>query len=165
MDGIAQELARKYPTTSAGWSITVRSLQRFYSSVRNIRQTLWVLLAAVGFLLLIACANVGNLFLARGTVRRKEIALRLALGAARPRLIRQLMTESLLLGLSGGVAGLLLARLVFKLMIAMVVSAERHPERQRRVGLRDGYVGRRHRSVRARARFAGIATRSEWFSS
>ena len=119
MDGVAQELAREYPTTSAGWGITVRSLQRFYSSVRNIRQTLWVLLAAVGFLLLIACANVANLLLARGSVRRKEIALRLALGAARPRLIRQLMTESLLLGLSGGVAGLLLARLLFKSMMAM----------------------------------------------
>jgi predicted permease len=119
MDGVAQQLAREYPTTSAGWGITVWPLQRFYSSVRNIRQTLWVLLAAVGFLLLIACANVANLLLARATVRRKEIAVRLAVGATRSRLIQQLMTESLLLGVIGGAPGFLLARLGFKSMMAI----------------------------------------------
>src|SRR5712692_5486936 len=119
MNGVAQQLAREYPTTSAGWGITVRPLQRFYSSVRNIRQTLWVLLAAVGFLLLIACANVANLLLARATVRRKEIAVRLAVGATRPRLVRQLVTESLLLGAIGGATGFLLARLAFKSMMAI----------------------------------------------
>ena len=119
MDGVAQQLASEYPTTSAGWGITVRPLQRFYSSVRNIRQTLWVLLAAVGFLLLIACANVANLLLARATVRRKEIAVRLAVGATRPRLVQQLMTESLLLGVMGGATGFLLARLAFKSMMAI----------------------------------------------
>jgi putative ABC transport system permease protein len=119
MDGVAQQLASEYPTTSAGWGITVRPLQRFYSSVRNIRQTLWVLLAAVGFLLLIACANVANLLLARATVRRKEIAVRLAVGASRPRLVQQLMTESLLLGVMGGATGFLLARLAFKSMMAI----------------------------------------------
>jgi predicted permease len=119
MDGVAQQLAREYPTTSAGWGITVRPLQRFYSSVRNIRQTLWVLLAAVGFLLLIAYANVANLMLARATVRRKEIAVRLAVGATRSRLVQQLMTESLLLGVIGGATGFLLARLAFKSMMAI----------------------------------------------
>jgi predicted permease len=119
MDGVAQQLASEYPTTSAGWGITVRPLQRFYSSVRNIRQTLWVLLAAVGFLLLIACANVANLLLARATVRRKEIAVRLAVGATRSRLVQQLMTESLLLGVMGGATGFLLARLAFKSMMAI----------------------------------------------
>jgi len=119
MDGVAQQLARAYPTTSAGWGITVRPLQRFYSSVRNIRQTLWVLLAAVGFLLLIACANVANLLLARATVRRKEIAVRLAVGATRPRLVQQLVTESLLLGVIGGATGFILARLAFKSMMAI----------------------------------------------
>jgi predicted permease len=119
MDGVAQQLAREYPTTSAGWGITVRPLQRFYSNVRNIRQTLWVLLAAVGFLLLIACANVASLLLARATVRRKEIALRLAVGATRPRLIQQLVTESLLLGVTGGATGFILARLAFKSMMAI----------------------------------------------
>ena len=119
MDTVAQQLARQYPTTSAGWGITVRPLQRFYSSVRNIRQTLWVLLAAVGFLLLIACTNVANLLLARGTVRRKEIAVRLAVGATRPRLVRQLVTESLLLGGIGGATGFILARLSFKSMMTI----------------------------------------------
>jgi predicted permease len=119
MDGVAQQLASEYPTTSAGWGITVRPLQRFYSGVRNIRQTLWVLLAAVGFLLLIACANVANLLLARATVRRKEIAVRLAVGATRSRLVQQLMTESLLLGVMGGATGFLLARLAFKSMMAV----------------------------------------------
>jgi predicted permease len=119
MDGVAQQLASEYPTTSAGWGITVRPLQRFYSSVRNIRQTLWVLLAAVGFLLLIACANVANLLLARATVRRKEIAVRLTVGATRSRLVQQLMTESLLLGVMGGATGFLLARLAFKSMMAI----------------------------------------------
>ena len=119
MDGVAQQLAREYPTTSAGWGITVRPLQRFYSNVRNIRQTLWVLLAAVGFLLLISCANVASLLLARATVRRKEIAVRLAVGATRPRLIQQFVTESLLLGVMGGATGFILARLAFKSMMAI----------------------------------------------
>lgn len=118
MDGIAQQLAREFPATSAGWGITVRPLQRFYSSVRNIRQSLLVLLTAVGFLLVIACANVANLLLAHASARRKEIAVRLAIGATRPRLIRQLVTESLLLGVVGGVMGFGLARLAFKSMMA-----------------------------------------------
>ena len=119
MDGVAQQLAREYPTTSAGWSITVRPLQRFYSGVRNVRQTLWVLLAAVGFLLVIACANVANLLLARASARRKEIAVRLAVGATRRRLIRQLVTESALLGVMGGATGLVLARLTFKSIVGL----------------------------------------------
>lgn len=119
MDGIAQQLAGEYPRTSAGLGITVRPLQRFYSSVRNTRQTLLVLLAAVGFLLLIACANVANLLVAQASARRKEIAVRLAVGATRSRLIRQLVTESLLLGVIGGATGFGLARLAFKSMMAM----------------------------------------------
>jgi predicted permease len=119
MDGTGQQLAREYPTTSAGWGITVRPLQLFYSSVRNIRQTLLVLLAAVGCLLLIACANVANLLLAQASTRRKETALRRAIGATRSRMIRQLVTESLLLGVTGGATGFLLARLVFKSLIAI----------------------------------------------
>jgi len=118
MDGVAQQLARDYPATSAGWGITVRPLQRFYSSVRNVRETLLLLFAAVGFLLLIACANVANLLLAHASARRKEIAVRLAVGATRPRLIRQLLTESLLLGVTGGMAGFVLARVAFKAMLA-----------------------------------------------
>jgi ABC-type antimicrobial peptide transport system permease subunit len=119
MDGVAQQLAQEFPPTSAGWSITLRPLQLFYSSVRNIRLTLWVLFAAVGVLLLIACANLANLLLARASVRSREISVRLALGAAPGRVIRQLVTESLLLGLLGGAAGFLLAGAAFRSLMAI----------------------------------------------
>ena len=119
MDGAAQQLAREYPATSTGWGITVRPLQRFYSGVRNVRQTLLVLFAAVGFLLLIACANVANLLFARASARRKEIAVRLAVGATRRRLIRPLVTESALLGVMGGATGFGLARLTFKSIMTL----------------------------------------------
>jgi putative ABC transport system permease protein len=120
MDRVGRQLAQEFPGTSAGWSITLRPLQGFYANVRNIRLTLWVLFAAVGVLLLIACANLANLLLARASVRSTEISVRLALGATRSRVIRQLMTESVLLGLLGGAAGFLLARLTFGSLLAIM---------------------------------------------
>src|SRR5262245_40092324 len=106
MDTLAAQLERAYPDTNSGFgALTDRLIDRYTS---DIQRTLWVLLGAVGFVLLIACVNIANLLLARAAERQKEIAIRLALGAGRRRIIRQLLSESLLLSLLSGLAGLLL---------------------------------------------------------
>ena len=107
MDAIGARIAKDYPDSNKGWGV---SIEPFADTVvgTQLRQSLYVLLSAVGMVLLIGCANLANLTLARGTSREREVAIRASVGAGRWRLVRQFLTENVLLSVCGGVLGLAL---------------------------------------------------------
>jgi putative ABC transport system permease protein len=117
MDALAAQLREERPDFNAKWGACVNGLQDYATG--DIRRPLWVLLGAVGFVLLIACANLANLMLIRATGRRREIAVRASLGASRGRIARQLMTESLVIAVLAGVVGLLFAAWAKDALIAL----------------------------------------------
>jgi len=121
MDTVARRLAAAYPRTDTAIDMVVVPLHA--KVVGAIRPTLLLLLATVAFVLVIACADITNLFLTRAVTRRKEIAVRLAIGASRMRIVRQLAGESLGLALLGGAGGLLLARVSLQLLNATLPAA------------------------------------------
>jgi putative ABC transport system permease protein len=129
----AEEFRRKYPNTlGPNQSFGVEPLREVL--VRGVRTLLWVLLGAVSFVLLIACANVANLLLARATVRRREIAIRAAVGAGRGRIVRQLLTESVVLSTTGGLLGLVIGFVGIRAILRI------NPGNIPRVGLQGGEV-------------------------
>jgi putative ABC transport system permease protein len=122
LDGITRQLAQEYPDTNAGWGTRVLPL---YPSreVRDVRPALIILLSASSVVLLIACVNVANLLLGRGLARQRELAIRAAIGATRGRLIRQMLTESLLLGVAGSAISVVVAEWAVRLLVPLLPHA------------------------------------------
>ena len=133
MDVIAGQMAKQYPDTNKGWGIPVFQLTDYL--VRDVKTVLWTLLGAVGCVLFIACANIANLLLARANGRMREISIRTALGAGRGRIVRQLLTESVVLSLVGGALGVLIAKWGLD---ALLVFAPANLPRAKEIGIDGG---------------------------
>jgi len=118
LSAINAQLDKQFHETNKGWDVFLSTLQE--RVVREVKPSLLALLGAVGFVLLIACANVANLLLARSAARQKEIAIRAAMGASRSRVLRQMLTESILLSAIGGVAGLVLSFWLTDVLMSML---------------------------------------------
>jgi putative ABC transport system permease protein len=123
MSAISTRLAEQYPQTNAGIGVALVPLREFL--LGDVRPALLILFGAVGLVLLLACANVANLLLVRGSERQRELAIRSALGATRGRTVRQLMSESLVLALAGGLCGVLLSAWLIRVIVAF--SADKLP--------------------------------------
>ena len=107
MDAIGARIAHDYPDSNKGWGVAVDPLSDTIVG-KQLRKSLYVLLAAVGMVLLIGCANLANLTLARSAAREREVAIRASVGAGRWRLVQQLLTENVMLSITGGVLGMAL---------------------------------------------------------
>jgi putative ABC transport system permease protein len=129
MDVVAKRIAQDYPDSNKTWGVTVEALRNDFLP-REILKTYWLLMGAVGFVLLIACVNVANLLLARGTARQKEVAVRASLGASRGELFSQFLVESAVLASLGGVIGIgfawALVRGVMAIIPDNIVTSESH---------------------------------------
>jgi putative ABC transport system permease protein len=119
MSALTARASLTYPLSNKGWSASVEPLKNNFTS-RNTINGLWLLMGAVGFVLLIACANVANLLLARGSARQKEVAVRVSLGATRSQLFSQFLSESLLLAIVGGAAGIFLGWALLRLVLGLL---------------------------------------------
>ena len=159
MVSVAKRIAEDHPSSNTGWSASVEPLKNNFLDA-NLISTLWLLLGAVGFVLLIACTNVANLLLARGTVRQREVAVRSALGASRARLSLQFLVESVVLATAGGVLGLGLSFLLMNGIMAVLPPNTLPSEADVRINLPRARVHARRvdalgHSLRLRAGVAG----------
>jgi putative ABC transport system permease protein len=119
MDAVTRHLAEMYPKSNTGWSASVEPFKNDWLS-SDVRTALWLLMGAVGFILLISCANVANLLMARATTRRKEVALRASLGASPRQIFSQFLAESMVLAALGGTLGVGIAWALTKVIIAIM---------------------------------------------